>query len=53
MIVYVVITVFQGTFDDIEVFKTQKESDTYVAKLKEDDFTPEELEIVQNSLTIS
>jgi len=52
MIVYVVITVFQGVFDAIEVFPVEFLADNYVAKLKTD-FTQDDLEIVKKPLEMS
>jgi len=45
--VYVVITVFQGVFDAIAIYKTEEEADAYVEKLKAEYFEDEDLEIVQ------
>ncbi len=36
MEIYVVVTVFQGVFDDAKAFKTEKEQDEYVKKLKKE-----------------
>lgn len=47
MKVYVVITVFQGVFDAIEIRKTKEESDAYVEQLRAEYFEDEDLEIVQ------
>lgn len=45
MEVYVVVTVFQGVFDDAKGFKTSKEADNYIEKLKADYNGDEDLEI--------
>jgi hypothetical protein len=43
--VYVVVTVFQGVFDEAKGFKTSKEADDYVAQLKADFGESEKLDI--------
>jgi len=52
MELYVVITVFQGVFDAIEPFKTEKEADDYAEKLKAEFGDDEDLDITKKRLEI-
>jgi len=50
--VYVVITVFQGVFDDVSPFKTEKEANEFVAKLKADWVDEPDLDIIKKRLEL-
>ena len=52
MKVYVVITVFQGCFDAIEVFAIDSDANVYVEKIKADYPGESDLEVVQREIEV-
>lgn len=51
MKVWVVVTVFQGVFDNVEPFKTEKEADVFADKVKAD-YAEENIQAIKKRLEI-
>ena len=52
MDIYVVVTVFQGVFDDVMPFLTEKEADEFIENLKADYIEESTLQAVKKRLEI-
>ncbi len=48
---WLVVTVFQGLFDDVMPFKTELEADTFAEKVKAD-FANEDIQVVKKRIGI-
>ena len=51
MIIWVVVTVFQGVFDDVQPFPLESEADTFVEKVKSD-YADEDIQAVKKRIEI-
>jgi hypothetical protein len=49
---WLVVTVFQGLFDDVTPFKTEKEADEFIQKLKDDWVDEPDLGITKKCIEI-